>query len=217
MVAHRDELIDELKKYFELKRQKKFSKGDMILHQGDKVEHIYFVDSGYIRAYDIDSKGNQKLAMIMGKVNLFPSTAIIQDEFNACYYWQAMTDVVLSQVGIEEFKNELIISSALSYELFTYVAKELAILDGRVRTLLQTYAAQRIPSTIKHLVDYAGHIDTKGIGHLEVVISHQDVAALTNVARETASIELKKMKDNNIIWYEGHKMLIDLSKLEDMV
>ncbi len=217
MTTHRDNIAKELKNYFKLKHIKRYIKGEMILHQDEPSYYVYFVRSGFVRIYDIDKRGNQKLVMILGEVNLFPISAIIRPNLVTGYYWEAMTDVEICIVEVVQFRSDIMSNPALCFELFTHVAGEFSILDGRIWTLLQTYAAQRIPSTIKYLVDYAGHIDKQGIGHLELIISHQDVAALTNVARETASIELKKLKDEKIIWYEGHKMLINLAKLEDMM
>ncbi len=203
----------ELRTYFAHRPQKKYPKGSIIFHQGDKFDGIYYVLSGFVRIYDIDNRGNKKLSMIMSRDNLFPNALIIQDNIINDYYWEAMTETVLARVDPAEVKNDIINNEKLRRELTIYNIKSLGILNGRVKSLLRTYANQRIPAVLSHLVECAGYTNERGEGCLEVVVSHQDIAALANVARETASIELKKLSNKHIIWYQGNKMLIDLAAL----
>lgn len=208
--------MEEIRRYFQSKSLKEFKRGTVILHQGDISPCIFFVKEGFIRVYDIDENGNQKLIMIFGKDNLFPNPRLSDDRFPSAYYWETMVDSKIYCAGAEEMIEDIRSDSVLSYNLYMHAAKIIGTLHERILSLLQTFTSQKIPMVLKSLVDYAGRIDEMGFGHLDIVVSHQDIASLGSVARETASLEIKRLKDKGLIKYQGRKMVIDLKKLNQI-
>ncbi len=205
--------MDEIKKYFQAQSLKEFKRGTVILHQGDISPCIFYVKAGYIRVYDIDENGNQKLIMVFGSDNIFPNSRLCENPFPSAYYWEAMVDCKLYCANANKMLQDVRDNPVLAFDLYKYAAKIIGSLQARILGLLQTFTSQKIPLVLNSLIEYAGHEDAQGFGYLDVIISHQDIASLGSVARETASLEIKKLKDKGIIRYRGRKMVIDLKKL----
>lgn len=208
--------MEELKKYFQSQSLKEFKRGTVILHQGDISPCVFYVKEGYIRVYDIDENGNQKLIMVFGKDNIFPNARLTGDPAASVYYWEAMIDAKIYCANADKMLQDVKDNPILAYHLYSYAARIIGSLQARILGLLQTFSSQKIPQVLNSLVEYAGHVDSKGFGHLDVIISHQDIASLGSVARETASLEIKKLKDRGIIRYQGRKMIINLKKLNHL-
>ena len=48
-------------------------------------------------------------------------------------------------------------------------------------------------------------------------ITHQDVAGLIHVARQTASIELKKLRDEGVVFYDRTSFIVYAHKLDKII
>ncbi|HEU4913925.1 MAG TPA: helix-turn-helix domain-containing protein [Candidatus Saccharimonadales bacterium] len=56
----------------------------------------------------------------------------------------------------------------------------------------------------------------KQAGHqISLPVTHQDIAGLIGLSRETASQELKKLKDAGLIHYDKYRFMIDREKLQE--
>ncbi len=207
--------MEEIKHYFQEKNLRSFKKGTIILYQGDISPCVYYVRSGYIRIYDIDDHGNQKLIMIFGRDNMFPNARLTSSPSPSAYYWEAMTDCQMYCADANEMVRSIKADRELAYCLYDYSVKLIATLQNRILGLLQTFTSQKVPMVLKFLLDYAGHTKA-GQGTLDVAISHQDIASLASVARETVSLEMKKLKNQGVISYQGRKLVIDTEKLDDI-
>lgn len=199
--------------YFTTKTLKVFKKGEIILHQGDLSCCIYMVKKGYVRVYDIDENGSQKLIAIFGKNHIFPHLRLGYKPAPSAYYWEAVMDTELYSVPTDEILLDIKTDPNLGLSLYQYATKLIDTLQERVLGLLQTFTSRKIPLVLRYLIDDIGQVEN-GIGSINMPLSHQDIASLGGLARETASIEMKKLKDESVVSYQGRKMLVNIKKLE---
>src|SRR5579884_481664 len=75
-----------------------FPAKNMIIYQGDKIERLYYIISGYVRMYNITNKGNERTLAILGPGESIP---LIQSE-TAQYFYDALTEVEAAYGSYEQ-------------------------------------------------------------------------------------------------------------------
>lgn len=78
----------------------------------------------------------------------------------------------------------------------------------RVEHLVFSDAYRRVISVLIYVAKHFGQKDTRGIV-VHHKFTHQDIATLVGVARETASIEIAKLEKKGLIEYVDHSMLFN--------
>ena len=140
-----DEQFSSLEKHT---RQKKFSKGDFLLRQGDVCEHSFFVEKGLLRSYTIDDAGKEH-------INQFaPENWIVADRSSAYfnepfdYFIDALEDSTVIMMD-KNFSKEAACTSA-SYVTHNERALQNHIrhLQKRINALLGETAEQRYLSFV---------------------------------------------------------------------
>lgn len=68
-------------------------------------------------------------------------------------------------------------------------------------------AQSKVASMLLICAERLGKENKKGIT-VQVPLTHQDIASLLGIARETASIEMKKLQTKDLIGYQGKYLVI---------
>src|SRR5665213_3288872 len=64
--------VESVNELFPRASVRRYDKNQIICYNGDSPQHIFFVLKGYVRYYDIDEEGNEKILHINGPQNIFP-------------------------------------------------------------------------------------------------------------------------------------------------
>lgn len=177
-------------------RMRPVRKNQIILYQGEAVTNMHIVRTGIVRAYSILSNGNEVVVAMFGPNDYFPVGALYGVAPASLFYYETMSDGQLESMTVPEF-----------VEYITHEEDEIVRGSRRymgallhVNALGQATAAEQLAHTLRYLVlrfgvPLPGRIFTR----IDIKLTQQDIARLCNVSRETASIELGKLKAKNII------------------
>ena len=103
--AH-EQLVD----FFRTGTQLNYKKGEAIVRPGDEPRGIYYIVSGFVKAYAITKYGEENTLIVREKDDLFPLIWAFTGEHRDITY-EAMSDTVLLRVSKSDFlaflkKNE---------------------------------------------------------------------------------------------------------------
>lgn len=130
------------------------------------------------------------------------------------YYLEAMTAVEVYQAPREEFLK-IIKDCDLLLEIYSRILARFGGLMNRMEYAIFGNAYHKVASIILLTADRLGTKAEKGI-FIPIPLTHQDIARLLGVARETASIEMKKMQKEGLVGYQGKHLIIkDYQKLKE--
>ncbi len=130
------------------------------------------------------------------------------------YYFEALTPVEVGRaprsVVVNFIKDKPDIIFALLSELIERYAETL----NRMEHLVFSDAYRRVISVLIYISKHFGQKDARGV-IVHHKFTHQDIATLVGVARETASLEMSKIEKKGLIEYIDHSMLFNnVKKLE---
>lgn len=203
----------ELADLFAAGKQSHYKKGEIILDPSQPSNDIYYVEEGYVKTYTITEDGNVNLHVIYRPKKIFPLRYAILD-IPAHAYYEAVTDVSLRRIPKDVFTQALESNHSLAMILLKKVT---AMFDDYVTKLNNLQFTSTYKRLISMLIYFAeGFSEKEGDNIIvNIPLTHQDLANLSNMARETVSRELETLKGKGIIEIKDHHIIItNMEQLE---
>lgn len=169
----------------------------------------YSVKSGLVRAYDISSDGSEKPIAFKKPFETFPTAWLFKKAPAALYFYEAYTDVKLHVITREEFchhmqHDALLMQKLLDDYVTSSVAKSL-----RINALQYSKAADKMLHILEYLMIMYGRELKGGKVVIDLPIIQQELANLLGITRETAVIQLSKLKQQGILSQSHRKIVIN--------
>ncbi len=179
----------------------------MIIYQGDKAERVYYIISGYARMYNITEKGNERTMVIFGPGEALP---LIQSEI-AQYFYDAMTEVEVTYGTYDE-----IVSRFMSDKDYMEAARNSSVhlmqrMIEQMEILSYDNSADKVRLALRFLAKYYGE-ERGDYRRIKFRITHQELANLVNLTRETVSQAINKFERKQFIKTgdNGHFLVLDV-------
>lgn len=203
---------EQLISFFHTGTQLRYKKGESIVHAGDEPRGIYFITSGYVKAYAITKYGEQNLLIIRQRGDIFPFIWVFTGQHRDITY-EAMSDTTLLRVAKSDFlkylkKNEHSLIAILEIAIESYRLHSERVMNLEYRTV-----RERIAMFLLSLADRFGKETANGIT-IEAPIRRHDIASSINASRETASRELTALARKGYIKLTGN--LIEICEPEKL-
>ena len=187
-------------------QEKRYKKGQALLHAGDVTEKLGLVLEGSVTIESNDAWGNRTILSHVGKGQLFAETyAVLSDE-------PLLVDVIAN----EDCRILLLDRSALESprshwrpwlyllvrNLLTLSCKKYMMLTERDTLLAPKRARDRI-------IAYLGQV-YRELGALEFAIpfDQQQLADYLNLDRSVVSKELNKLKREGMLWFNRNRFVL---------
>lgn len=202
--------FDAFYKQFKIRSYKK---GETLIRADDDPQGIFCLARGYIRQYTISNLGTELTLHILKPTSYFPMVWAINGTPNV-YYFEALTPVEVGRAPRDQVVTFIKDKPEVIFSLMSGLLEEYAETLKRVEHLVFSDAYRRVISVLIYIAKHFGQKNTRGI-IVNHKFTHQDIATLVGVARETASIEISKLEKKGFIKYVDHSILFDnIKKLE---
>jgi CRP/FNR family cyclic AMP-dependent transcriptional regulator len=195
----------------------RFAKHEIIVFQGEAPRSAFVVKSGIVKAYNLSTGGDEKPVAFYETDSTFPATWVFSKAGSATYYYEAFTpEVEVYAIDRAEFVKFITKRPELLYQEFERLLAEQLGNTIRLNALQHSKARDKLIYTLHYLALTHGTPGSQTIT-LKFDLTHQDLANLTGLTRETAATELNKLKKQGVIDYGKntpyHLSLSRLTKL----
>lgn len=208
-------ITGKLESFFSQFRLVHYPKGQIILQPGDFLKGVYYLKEGYVKFYSISQGGYELTLNIFKPGSYFSMMWAIGNVPNA-YIFKAITDALVWQAPREEFLVFLKKDPEVLFELTSRAFLGLSSLLERLEYLLFGDAYKKVASVLLMAARRFGRKGNDGEVIIQLALTHQEIANLANLARETASIQLKKMERKGLVVQQGHHIVVkSLEKLQE--
>lgn len=200
-------------------RSMEFEK-DATLYTSDSSLKIFMVKSGYVKRYSIAADGRIGVQSIYGPGNIFPLTSLFKVLFNQdiyesveTYYYDAMCDTTLyvldnAQILKEASSNPLLYKDILMVAGTRLESNIQRLENVNLRSAYKRVAHQLVFFARKHGKKYADGT------RIEIPLTHQDIADVLTITRETATRSLNQLKSEKLIKTNKYITIPDIEALE---
>jgi CRP-like cAMP-binding protein len=219
MAATVSNYLKAIGKLFEGGRLKVYPKNQLIHYQGDPLSHIHMVKSGYIKAYTILDSGDTRTILILGPGDIFPlafSASLDWENYHIHYFYQTLCDAEVISLDSEALKQSIDTSKQMMSIYMNYIAASNQAIMNQLEVMKNKKAIDKVAMLLPYLVSKAGKKIKPNVYELQLKLSHQELADLSGVTRETTTTLVKELEKEGIIDQSQGHWLINTKALETM-
>ncbi len=191
-------------------------KGEYIYLPGERSESIFFILSGRIRLGYYKDSDREVVTAILGEGDVFGQNSFISDEKRKDFA-MASEDSEISEFRKEELRRLMAENTDLGIYFINFLGSRITELEGKLESLVYQDSRSRVISYLVNAVQKSG----QRLGYEWVVRglhTHQDIASLTATSRQTVTMTLNELRQEQIIDFDRKRLIVrDLSKLKNLI
>ena len=179
-----------------------YKKGDIIMHLDDGSESLGIIDSGVAYLIRIDMFGNRSIIDYYEKYDIFGKKLSPESEMDAYYIFaKEKCNVVFINF------DKLLKKCKKNCDKHTTLLNNMLMLSLQKSQMHIDVLSQR---TIKQkLITYFEYLQNKNLSNTFILpLSLSDLSDYLSVDRSAMMREMKKLKDENLIFSDGNKITI---------
>lgn len=181
---------------------KKYPKNQIIFYQGDELRQICYIKSGYVKAYTILDTGDTRTIFLLGPGDVFPiafSLTLDWENYNIRYFYQTLKETHVQVLDQALFKEMIDNDIHKKNAYLSYMSASNAAIMQQLEIMKNKGAINKVALLLPYLIDVAGENITGNKYRLAIKLSHQEIADLSGLTRETTTHHLKKLENNGVI------------------
>jgi CRP/FNR family transcriptional regulator len=189
-----------------------YAPNEIIARAEDEPAFIYRIQSGYVRVYSTNSRGEEYLHIVYKTGELFPLVALTPKvQHNVIY--EALDRVTVSRIRREELLVRTAERPDLSLALTMQIMEQFNVYIDRVDNLQYKFGRERLVYRILVLASRFGRQTERGL-LVDLPLTQKVLGSSINLSRETVARELKRLEDRGLVAYDDRKIVIlDLKQL----
>ena len=200
-------------------KQHQFPKGQ-VMHFADERMLLSVLNTGYVKRYSITDDGSQSIQSIYGPGDIFPLTPVFKALFNKdiylgqeVFYYEAMTPVIMHSVDRETLEAGLVAEPEIYKDLLYVSGVRLSSNIQRLENMSLRVANRKVAHQLVHYANKFGKKGDHGIT-LQLPLTHQNLASILNLARETVTNCLTALQEKGILESDKNIVILDLDALK---
>lgn len=180
-------------------RLRNYPKGQIILYEGDVPSDLYIIKSGVIKVHDIDNHGNEKILHIIKAPAMFPMVFFLGGSDQTKSFYTTITDAEVYVLPKSIVKEKMQANSELAIHVMHWFSREIHEVMVRLSSLEKTNTRDKLIAALKFLgVHHAIELKDKW-RRVEFPVSHQLLADMIGVTRESTTMIMKELHNEKII------------------
>lgn len=180
-----------------------YDSGESILLQGEKIDWVYVVLSGWVKLYRTTQDGNEAVIDILTGSQVFGETAMLTDDispFNAV----AIEQCTVIKIPVTLFHDAIKSDTKLAYAMLKSLSKFRDQQSREIESLTLQNASERIGCYLLRLC----RVDVPEPVSLTLPFDKTHIAARLGMKAETFSRALKKLRQETDIKVEGRQVIV---------
>jgi CRP/FNR family transcriptional regulator, cyclic AMP receptor protein len=207
-------ISDRLDSLFSSSKTTVYAPGEIILSAEEKPPGVLYLEDGFVKMNTVFNDGRELTLNIFKPGTYFPMTWVISNIENS-YFYYALTTVKIKRLPKSEFTNFLNSNPDILWDLTSRILVGLNGILSNVQHLLSGNSYNRVVSAILLSARRFGKKNSAGQISVQVPLTHQDIANIAGITRETASLCIGKMMEKGLIIHRyRHTTVLSLPLLE---
>lgn len=197
---------DDLSKVVKLITRKEYVKGDLLIMEGDPMEHLIIINQGQVKAYKNSSDGKEQILYIFSEGDFFGEKNLIKEQESA-YYIEALEKTKVCMISKVNFRNLLQEHPTIGLKIIDELSNRIDKLENTIQSMGMKNVEARINAVLLEFAGKYGRNHKDGI-EVELPLSREGIANYIGLTRETVSRKLNLLQEEGIIDMIGNKRII---------
>jgi CRP/FNR family transcriptional regulator, anaerobic regulatory protein len=181
----------------------RFKKGQVVMRSGDSS--LMLIIRGFVKRYFITENGALGVQILYGPQDVFALSKAYKQllgyslyEGPETYYYETMCDTKLYAMSMDDFTATVERRPELYKELFAEIGTHLKSCIYRLENTSLTSSYQRVAHELLYCAQEFGEQTAEGV-KLKLPLTHQDMADILGITRETVSKSVARLRADGII------------------
>lgn len=214
----KDLKVETLKLLKEKARYRDYKKGEYLFFNKDKIDDIYFIVKGKVTLYKYTQKSQKRIIYILGEGEFI--NEVIFDSLSASINAEAFEDCIIIKYNVEDFKKIMVADFDLALKIINSLGRKVRRLYRQIKNTVPISLDKKVAAKLWKLArDYGTFSDEVTSGeawtHIDIKITITYISNMLGSSRETISREMKKLEGENLIKWQGRKLLVKKEKLSN--
>lgn len=192
---------------------REFTRGEVLLSKDVPINSLFAIRTGYVKVTSISASGIERLVWIAGRYDITPTEQFFSRRGSTQFFYTALTDGSFYELDKSTFLN----SAAESPEIMTEIARSMSShyddFMSRLDAVDATTVKERLLRTLYYLAQRVSADSTVNLIDYDLKLTHRDLAAMIGSTRETTSITLVELRDEQLIHYDRKSFTIFTDKI----
>jgi CRP/FNR family cyclic AMP-dependent transcriptional regulator len=205
---------DERRHVLAATTRRRFSKGEVLFHEGDPGDSLHVVAKGHVAIRVGTAMGDVAMLTVLGPHDAFGEQALLTNESRRTASAVAMDPVETRVLRRDEFAALIRDHPEVAAALIGLLAEQVRRLSDRLTEALFVPAETRV---VRRVVDLAvAFSDDSSAEGIRIPVTQDDIAAMAGTTRPTANRALKACAATGALTIgRGRLEILDLAALED--
>lgn len=185
-------------KICEILEMDNIEKGKRIELNDEHKDSVFFLKRGSVKIVDSNS---DTVKYVVKRGNVFGELALYDKEAATEEVAYALENCVICYIESKQMESLMEKHKSLKNGLLKVYGLRIQKLERRLNDLLFKDSGTRIKEFVSDYLEEFGEIDNSGKSIAKNLLSHKDIANLTNTSRQTVSNVLSAMRKEGVIDY----------------
>lgn len=203
---------DTLRDYMARYPSRIIKKGRPLFYQGEIPRSALFIKSGVVKLYNISANGEEKIVGYEGHDALLPSEWLFSRSPVSLYYSDTFIDCEVASVPRDDVLELINTKSEVGLALLDRYISMYIGSTMHLHALEQLRSGDKLLHILQYLVLRFGKEVSKNHFQIPLRLTHQEIANLVGLTRETVSTEIGKLKKSGILSMKDVYYVVDIDK-----
>ncbi len=192
-------------------------KGQILFYEGTKPLGIFCINDGIVKVYKTASNGKEQILRLAKKGDFLGYSSLLGEES----YSNSATiveDAKICFVPRESFLKVLAEDTGFHRRVTKALCHDLGVMEEKLTDATQKSIRERLAFTLLKLSETYG-IDGSAGEKIDIILTREEIAGLVGTATETVIRLLSEFKKDELIDFEGKKIIVldkkGLARLSD--
>lgn len=194
-----------------------FPRDTAIFFEGEPGEGFHYLKSGRVKIVKTSADGREHIIKILNKGEIFAEVLL----FGNYPYPATAIAVENSHIGVirnADLEQLVLKNNLLALHLIKALSQRLLYTQQKIKNLALHDVVARTAETLVRLSREQGIKNADSTIEISLHLSRQELADLVGTTRETVTRTLSKLKKEEVIAFEGHKIkILKLNHLERLI
>lgn len=184
----------------------------------DAGEILFMIKRGRVRLYRLSADGDTFTTAILEAGTFFGKMALVGQQLYGNYA-EAATDCTICLISRDDAKKYLVADERIAYRIIETLGKRLLELEQRLADSALKQVPARVASLLLQFAGKQAEYESNKISgnQFEIVCTHEELAQMLGIHRETATRTLKQLSRLNLIELgRGRIRLLNMDDLLDL-
>jgi len=211
-------MIRHLQKLIDVNVQRKFAAGSTILYQGEVPRSACVIARGIVKVYSISTTGDEQIVMFHAQGEFFPSSWIFEKAPSTLFFYEAVTPCEIAYIDPKVLIEFMLKTKNRTAAFLDYFTTNYAASLIRVNGLEQSKARDKLIYTLYFLCQrYDANSHSKKFVKIPLKLTHQNLASLVGLTRETTTMEMNRLKKEGVVGYARQEYTVNMVRLLDAI